>query len=541
MALAVSGSEERLRAEAACERAARHGHPARQRRGDARGRPGLRRGRHPHRLRDHADGRLHHADHHGRIARRGHRGGAELVCAIQAVVPGAPVFVCFIPSVMDLKSGDFTGGAPEDTIMAAAVGDVGRFYGLPTQCGVNSSGAKEPSWQSALDDTTTTFLSLAAGVDMLTGVGMVSGGRIFSYEEMALGVETMTHARAIAAGVDLSGRRFGRRSAGGQAPPAAGASLAVDRCLSSPDRRRAADGARPRAPARHGRARVAPPARLSIPLSTRSSGRSWVPADRARVHAGSHQRTRIVPPQPRDGLSLELRCCIYADSIRRARGVQRRSVLTGGGGRSSHRPVACTGSSANVGRKDRGMRKGRTHILATGLLVAVVALAGVLSACGSGGEGYVRPAQARAPRRPSRVGDGRATAILGHAPTGLANGYRHEGRGRGHHRLRLSRRRVRGSLHQGSRRLRRRTSPRPWPPCSASTSSGSIPAWGTIPGGLNVGRYDVSSARDVRDRWGQGHRSLEDTRLQRALLLHLGSGLREEGRAPDRQRGRSRR
>jgi trimethylamine--corrinoid protein Co-methyltransferase len=150
------------------------------------------------------------------------------VCVIQAAFPGAPVFICFIPSVMDLKSGDFTGGAPEDTIMAAAVGDVGHFYGLPTQCGVNSSGAKEPGWQSALDDTTTTWLSLATGVDMLTGVGMVSGGRIFSYEEMALGVETMSHARAIAAGVDLT-------SAGGSPGPraasAAGPSLAVDQAL----------------------------------------------------------------------------------------------------------------------------------------------------------------------------------------------------------------------------------------------------------------------------------------------------------------------
>ena len=110
--------------------------------------------------------------------------------------------------------------------MAAAVGDVGHFYGLPTQCGVNSSGAKEPSWQSALDDTTTTYLSLAAGVDMLTGVGMVSGGRIFSYEEMALGVETLSHARGIAAGLDLTASGG---SAGGQASPAAGPSLAVDR------------------------------------------------------------------------------------------------------------------------------------------------------------------------------------------------------------------------------------------------------------------------------------------------------------------------
>ncbi len=135
------------------------------------------------------------------------------------------MFICFIPSVMDLKSGDFTGGAPEDTIMAAAVGDVGHFYGLPTECGINASGAKEPGWQSALDDATTTYLSLAAGVDLLTGVGMVSGGRIFSYVEMALGVETLTQARQIAAGIDLTAAGG---SAGGQASPAAGPSLTVD-------------------------------------------------------------------------------------------------------------------------------------------------------------------------------------------------------------------------------------------------------------------------------------------------------------------------
>ena len=168
------------------------------------------------------------------------------VCVIQAAVPGAPVFICFIPSVMDLKTGDFTGGAPEDTIMAAAVGDVGHFYGLPTQCGVNSSGAKLPCWQSALDDTTTTYLSLACGVDLLTGVGMVSGGRIFSYEEMALAVETLTQARAIARGIDLTG--IGG-TAGGAASPAAGPSLLVDephRCWTAGGRTTAVDHAHER-------------------------------------------------------------------------------------------------------------------------------------------------------------------------------------------------------------------------------------------------------------------------------------------------------
>jgi trimethylamine--corrinoid protein Co-methyltransferase len=157
------------------------------------------------------------------------------VCVTQAAFPGAPVFICFIPSVMDLKTGDFTGGAPEDTLMGAAVGDVGRYYGLPTQCGVNSSGAKRPGWQSALDDSTTTFLSLACGVDMLTGVGMVSGGRIFSYEEVALAVDTLTRARAIARGVDLS--HLGG-SAGAAAAQAAGPCFLVD----APSREWAAGG-----------------------------------------------------------------------------------------------------------------------------------------------------------------------------------------------------------------------------------------------------------------------------------------------------------
>jgi trimethylamine--corrinoid protein Co-methyltransferase len=158
------------------------------------------------------------------------------VCVVQAAYPGAPVFICFIPSVMDLKTGDFTGGAPEDTLMAAAVADVGHYYGLPTQCGINSSGAKQPGWQSAIDDASTTYLSLAAGVDMLTGVGMVFGGRIFSLPEMALAAETISVARRIAAGVALrdealSVAALAAAAAAAAPPPAAGRVTPLDEAL----------------------------------------------------------------------------------------------------------------------------------------------------------------------------------------------------------------------------------------------------------------------------------------------------------------------
>ena len=254
------------------------------------------------------------------------------VCAVQAAFPGAPVFICFIPSVMDLHTGDFTGGAPEDTIMAAAVGDVGDFYGLPTQCGVNASAAKVPGWQSVTDDVTTTYLSLLAGVDMLTGVGMVAGGRIFSFEELILGTEVAAAARAAvraaAAGHDDGGpgtdaspldaaRRLAARPAGAGASADGESAASRDRrarsrprpgARSSRDSHAAAAraGARRRAAAARGRltwvatGRCAPrwPASRPWPCS-RAALPGWPPAAapaRARPVRPVRSRRSVSPP-----------------------------------------------------------------------------------------------------------------------------------------------------------------------------------------------------------------------------------------------------
>ena len=244
------------------------------------------------------------------------------VCVIQAAYPGAPVFICFIPSVMDLKTGDFTGGAPEDTLMGAAVGDVGQYYGLPTQCGVNSSGAKQPGWQSALDDTTTTYLSLAAGVDMLTGVGMVSGGRIFSYEEMALAVEALAQARAVAAGIDLSSIDGG--PAGGGAAPAAGPSLVADVAVRGVGGRGRADAvaARTRAHSRHRRGTPAPRSgrRRRRPAAASRGGR-------LRLAAGA-----LFPARALRGMGCLLQSVLYKSESHAAPGGRGTQCLDSGWG-----------------------------------------------------------------------------------------------------------------------------------------------------------------------------------------------------------------
>src|SRR5450759_3603190 len=79
------------------------------------------------------------------------------------------------------------------------------------------------------------------------------------------------------------------------------------------------------------------------------------------------------------------------------------------------------GSSRHVGiksaGKDGGMRKRKTYIVVGVLLVAIVGMMGLASGCGSsGGSASASPTGGAI----SGSAMERATAILGHAPTGLA-------------------------------------------------------------------------------------------------------------------------
>ena len=80
---------------------------------------------------------------------------ADLVL-LQLASPGAPVFFAGAPSVMDLRTGGYTGGGPEDDVLAAAATQLGHSFGLPVNMGTMATGAKEPGWQAAVDDALST-------------------------------------------------------------------------------------------------------------------------------------------------------------------------------------------------------------------------------------------------------------------------------------------------------------------------------------------------------------------------------------------------
>jgi len=123
---------------------------------------------------------------------------------LQLAYPGAPVFLAGAPSVMDLKTGGYTGGSPEDYLLAAAATQIAHHYGLAMNMGSMASGAKEPGWQAAVDDALSTLASVGAGAEMMSGCGLLDGSRTLSYAHLLMEAEIYGIVQKVAGGIEVS-------------------------------------------------------------------------------------------------------------------------------------------------------------------------------------------------------------------------------------------------------------------------------------------------------------------------------------------------
>ena len=105
----------------------------------------------------------------------------------QLLKPGAPIVLGYVPSVADLRTGNFVGGAAEFAIMHAAAAQLGQFYNLPVY---NSSGladSKVPDIQAGYEKGITGLAAALAGANYIHhSAGFLESLLTVAYEQYVI-------------------------------------------------------------------------------------------------------------------------------------------------------------------------------------------------------------------------------------------------------------------------------------------------------------------------------------------------------------------
>lgn len=134
-------------------------------------------------------------------------GNAEVLSALvlmQMAAPGCPVYYAAAQTATDLRTGGYTGGGPEDYLFGAATNRLADFYNVPLSMGAYATGAKQPDWQAALDNSLSAFMAVSTLSDMLLGAGLLHGSRIFSYEQLLLDGEIWSVMHKMFQGIEIN-------------------------------------------------------------------------------------------------------------------------------------------------------------------------------------------------------------------------------------------------------------------------------------------------------------------------------------------------
>ncbi len=134
-------------------------------------------------------------------------GNAEVIAGtalLQLAFPGAPVFYAAAQTASDLRTGAYTGGGPEDFLFGAATNVLSDFYDIPLSMGSFATGAKQPDWQAGLENGLSTLMASVVMSDMLLGVGLLHGSRIWSYPQMMMDCEIFAIIRRMMEGIEVS-------------------------------------------------------------------------------------------------------------------------------------------------------------------------------------------------------------------------------------------------------------------------------------------------------------------------------------------------
>jgi trimethylamine--corrinoid protein Co-methyltransferase len=119
----------------------------------------------------------------------------------QLANPGSPVIWGGAPAIMDMRQGTTPMGAIETAMIDAAYAQVGKSLGFPTHAYLGASDAKLVDAQAGLESGITAVLGALAGINMISGAGMLDFLACFSPEKLVVDAEAIGMAKRLLGGV----------------------------------------------------------------------------------------------------------------------------------------------------------------------------------------------------------------------------------------------------------------------------------------------------------------------------------------------------
>lgn len=119
----------------------------------------------------------------------------------QLVRPGAPVIYGGAPSAFDMRYGTTPMGAMETMMICVGYAQVGKHLGLPTHGYLALSDAKLPDYQAGLESGIGAVLAALAGINMVSGAGILDYILTQSLEKLVLDHEACAMALRLARGI----------------------------------------------------------------------------------------------------------------------------------------------------------------------------------------------------------------------------------------------------------------------------------------------------------------------------------------------------
>ena len=130
------------------------------------------------------------------------------VVLFQLAQPGCPMLFGVGASILDMRTGLYSAGAPELPLLNLALAEMGRRYGVPVMAQGMVTDAKEPGPQAAAEKTASGLVAALAGADIVNGLGLLDSSQLLSLEQLVLDDEAFRAIRRVAGGFEADAGRL---------------------------------------------------------------------------------------------------------------------------------------------------------------------------------------------------------------------------------------------------------------------------------------------------------------------------------------------